>query len=75
MMKKSGREMKCAGRVLAEVSELASAHRHTLTGLRRLLPPRGAGWEPGDTLRSIRRAKKSHLVGAVAVREWELAVD
>ena len=29
MMLKSGREMRCAGRVLAEVSELASAHRHT----------------------------------------------
>jgi hypothetical protein len=26
------------------------------------LPP-GAGWGPGDILRSIRRAKKSHLVG------------
>ena len=36
------------------------------TGLRRLSPPRGAGWEPGDTLRGVRRAKKSHLVGAVA---------
>jgi hypothetical protein len=31
----------------------------------RLSPPRGAGWEPVSTLRSTRRAKKSHLVGAV----------
>ena len=36
-------------------------------GLRRLSPPRGAGWEPGGTLRSISRAKKSYFVGAVAV--------
>ncbi len=31
--------------------------------LTRLSPPRGASWEPVSTLRS---AKKSHLVGAVA---------
>jgi hypothetical protein len=29
------------------------------SGLRRLSPPRGAGWEPGDALRRIRRAKRS----------------
>src|ERR1700761_1471422 len=39
--------------------------RYLSIGLRRLSPPRGAGWEPGDILRGIRRAKKTHLVGAI----------
>jgi hypothetical protein len=43
------------------------------SGLRRLSPPRGAGWEPADTLRGICRAKKSHLVGAVAAGTRVLA--
>jgi hypothetical protein len=47
------------------VRSLRRSAPHRLTRPARLSPPRGAGWEPVCTLRSTRRAKKSHLVGAV----------